>query len=118
MAFISMPFSTPERAGGCSGFETVDKAVIKPHKCQTMIRVTDLLSVADDFRSAAGLERESTLSHRIFGDTKVLARLRQGGEITVGRFNAAMQWLVLNWPDGSPKPAVLSAYPPPQEDAA
>lgn len=83
-----------------------------------MIRVTDLLDVADAFRLATGLDKESTLSHRLFGDTKVLRRLRAGGEITVGRFNAAMQWFVQHWPAGADRPSVLAVYPapPPQPD--
>lgn len=85
-----------------------------------MIRVSDLTDVADAFRSAAGVAKETTLSHRVFGDTKVLGRLRIGGEITVGRFNAAMRWFSDNWPPGSDRPEILSGYSAPgnEEDAA
>jgi hypothetical protein len=75
-----------------------------------MIRIPDLLSVADAFRAASGVERETTLSHRIFGDGKVLGRLRAGGEITVGRFNAAMLWFAESWPADVAQPEVLAPY--------
>jgi hypothetical protein len=49
--------------------------------------------------------------------------MRNGGEITVGRFNGAMRWLAENWPDGSDLPDNLAAYrspapETPNEDAA
>lgn len=63
-----------------------------------MIEIIHLLSAADAFKKATGLE-DVTLSHRMFGDSKKLAALRSGeADITVGRFNASMIWLSENWP--------------------
>lgn len=85
-----------------------------------MICISDLLDVADRYRDATGTP-ETTVSHRVFGDTKRLAALRAGREITVGRFNAAMHWFARNWPDGRDRPDVLDGChpaPDPEEDAA
>jgi hypothetical protein len=69
-----------------------------------MPEIAHLLSVADAFKTAAGLE-DVTLSHRLFGDSKKLAALRGGADITVGRFNQSMVWLSENWPAGAKWPA-------------
>ena len=90
-----------------------------------MITKLTLVAVADRFRVAAGDMREVTLSYRIFGDSKKLSALRGSADITVGRFNAAMQWMAEHWPEGHERPAALLRYvKPPQvpepseEDAA
>lgn len=75
-----------------------------------MLDVTDLLSVADTYRQLTGIEREVTLSYRIFGDSKCLAGLRGKKEITIGRFNNAMRWFAQRWPADHPLPDVLRAY--------
>ncbi len=68
-----------------------------------MTEISHLLSVADAFKSATGLE-DVTLSHRLFSDSKKLGALRAGADITVGRFNASMVWLSANWPEGAEWP--------------
>lgn len=84
-----------------------------------MISKDTLVLVADRFRLVAGGLAETTLSHRMFGDTKKIASLRAGSDITVGRFNAAMRWMAENWPEGEPLPRELLAYRKAQdEDAA
>lgn len=75
-----------------------------------MITKLTLVASADLFRAASGGMRETTLSHRIFGDSKKLTALRGSADITVGRFNAAMCWMAENWPEGHEVPASLSAY--------
>lgn len=78
-----------------------------------------LISVADTYLAISDARQESTVSHRVFGDTKKLASLRAGGEITVGRYNAAFRWFAANWPDGHPLPPSLLPYSPQtKEDAA
>lgn len=62
-----------------------------------MIDIGHLLALADAYKSATGLE-DVTVSHRLFGDSKKLAALRTGSDITVGRFNGAMDWFSANWP--------------------
>ena len=86
-----------------------------------MFTIETLLSACDAFRLAAGIERESTLSSRIFDDGKRLGRLREGREITIGGFNAAMTYLAAHWPADHPVPEALQPYrpsPTPSEDAA
>lgn len=74
------------------------------------LSIPDLLVVADAWKAATGIERDTTLSHRMFGDSKRLGQLREGRDITVGRFNAAMTWFAANWPEGAAMPAMLAAW--------
>jgi len=89
-----------------------------------MIKIEDLVAVADAYREAVGGATETTVSHRVFGDTKRLSALRDGREITVGRFNHAMRWFAENWPKEAEMPKTLSPYlgrdatPQPQGNAA
>lgn len=76
--------------------------------------ISHLLSVADAFKMATGLE-DVTLSHRLFGDSKKLLALRNGADITVGRFNASMGWLAANWPAGAVWPEHVSRPTPTKE---
>ncbi|MBA3576218.1 MAG: hypothetical protein H0W39_01180 [Sphingomonas sp.] len=62
-----------------------------------MIEIAHLLAVADAYKQATSLE-DVTVSHRLFGDSKKLAALRTGSDITLGRFNAALHWFSANWP--------------------
>lgn len=63
-----------------------------------MQQIAHLLSVADAYKSALDIE-DTTVSARVFNDSKKLSALRSGADITVGRFNSAMQWFSVNWPD-------------------
>jgi hypothetical protein len=80
-----------------------------------MLKVADLLAVADAYKRALHLE-DVTVSHRLFGDSKKLGALRQGAEITLGRFNASLQWLSEHWPEGVKWPQHV-ARPPVEQDA-
>lgn len=64
-----------------------------------------LLDLADAYKAAAGIERDTTLSYRMFGDSKKLRLLREGGDITLTRYHAAIEWLLETWPEGHPVPA-------------
>lgn len=64
-----------------------------------MIDINHLLKVADAYALACNIE-EKTVSNRVFQDGKKLAAVRGGKEITVGRFNTAIEWFSANWPDG------------------
>jgi hypothetical protein len=81
-----------------------------------MIALSDLLKVADAYIEATAI-KEVTLSHRLFGDSKKLAALRSGADITVGRFNGALGWFAANWPpeaswpDSIERPAVSEVSP-------
>jgi hypothetical protein len=80
-----------------------------------MIDITALLTLSDAYQAATGVP-ETTVSHRLFNDTKKLALMRVGADITVGRFNHALLWFSANWPEGCdwpdgvarPEPAVQS----------
>jgi hypothetical protein len=71
-----------------------------------------LIEIADAFRRTADGMPESTLSYRIFGDTKRLGALRDGREITVGRYNHALDWFDAHWPADVDRPAALIAASP------
>jgi hypothetical protein len=62
-----------------------------------MLDISHLLCVADAYKRATGLE-DVTLSHRVFRDSKKLAALRAGSDITTTRFNDAFVWFSDNWP--------------------
>lgn len=74
------------------------------------LRVEDLLAAADAWKEATGIGRDTTLSHRMFGDSKRLGQLREGRDITVGRFNAAMAWMAAHWPEGRAVPELLAPW--------
>lgn len=76
-----------------------------------MLTVTDLISIADEYRRIAGIERETTLSYRMFGDTKKLALLRSGGaDVTMTRFRAGLDFLLEHWPEAASMPEKLESY--------
>lgn len=77
-----------------------------------MLQVAHLISIADAYKVAAGVESDTTVSNRVFGDTKKLSALRRGADITVGRFNSAFDWFRSNWPAGAAMPAILSPSEP------
>ena len=81
-----------------------------------MSEISHLLTIIDTFTAATSV-KEVTLSHRVFGDSKKIAALRSGSDITLGRFNAALDWFASNWPDGIDWPSGI-ARPVTSEKAA
>jgi len=65
-----------------------------------MPQIADLLALADEYQRIDPVE-DKTLSSRVFADSKKLTALRSDSDITVGRFNSAVQWFSDNWPDGA-----------------
>lgn len=63
-----------------------------------MLEIRNLLDLADVYRVATKTE-DRTVSSRVFSDGKKLSALRMGADITVSRFNEAVRWFSLNWPD-------------------
>ncbi|TDX65174.1 hypothetical protein EDE12_103147 [Methylosinus sp. sav-2] len=57
----------------------------------------DLIALADAYAALTGAS-ETTISSRVFGDSKKLAAVRRGKDITLRRFNAAIGWFADNWP--------------------
>lgn len=85
-----------------------------------MLDIQNLITVADAYKAALQIENDSTVSSRVFGDSKKLASLRAGADITVGRFKAAMIWFREKWPEGKTLPPELGSLPatPPVSDPA
>jgi hypothetical protein len=69
-----------------------------------MINLAELLTLSELYSAATGAE-EKTVSSRVFSDSKKLTALREGADITTGRFNAAIRWFDANWPDGAEWPS-------------
>lgn len=80
-----------------SGINTIDiSGKITAYVC--MLKITHLLDLADRYQ-AVEFCADKTLSNRLFSDTKKLSALRNGADITVSRFNDAVQWFSHNWPE-------------------
>lgn len=71
-----------------------------------MFEIHHLILLADEYARVGAVE-EKTVSHRVFDDSKKLRLLREGGDITVGRFNSAVRWFSANWPEGADWPAEI-----------
>lgn len=76
-----------------------------------MSAIASLLKVVCVYRVAAGLSR-STVSWRMFGDTKKLASLEAGKDIQVTRLERAFRWLSDNWPAEAVWPAEIDRPEP------
>lgn len=63
-----------------------------------MSGIASLLKVVRVYQFATGLG-QSTVSWRVFGDTKKLGALEAGKDIQVTRLEKAVQWLSDNWPE-------------------
>ncbi|MGK8699705.1 hypothetical protein ACRS7F_13285 [Brucella anthropi] len=68
-----------------------------------MMNTAHILTLADAYKAALGLE-DKTVSSRVFDDSKKLTAIRTGSDLTVSRFNAALRWFDENWPDGAEWP--------------
>lgn len=75
-----------------------------------MFSIHDMILLAEAYAAGCAVE-EKTVSNRVFADSKKLAAMRAGGDITVGRFNSAMQWFSDNWPDTIDWPAGILRPP-------
>ena len=80
-----------------------------------MTGIDRLLTVARAFGEAAGLP-ETTVSWRVFGDTKKLPRIKAGADLQTRRLEMAMRWFSTNWPNGHawpedvPRPAAAPKH--------
>lgn len=83
-----------------------------------MFDINHLLSRADAYKLAAGVHDDTTVSYRVFGDTKKLQALRGGADLTTRRFNAAMRWFDANWPTEIASPATTSNNEPSHEKSS
>ena len=62
-----------------------------------------LLFLADAYQRAEKL-KTSSLSWRVFGDSKKLEALRSGRDISYRRLRHALRWFSVNWPPKLPWP--------------
>jgi len=68
-----------------------------------MIETSHLLKVVNAYRTASGLA-DGTISSYVFNDGQKIKHLRNGKDITVGRFNYALRWFSAHWPEGAAWP--------------
>ncbi len=68
-----------------------------------MPHVSHIIALADAWLVATGL-RETTLSNRLFGESKKLSLLRSGSDLTTGRYRMAVRWFAENWPENTDWP--------------
>lgn len=72
-----------------------------------MNAIESILTLADAFTKAENIEL-STVSWRVFGDTKKLPAMRAGADIQVTRATKALQWFSDHWPNGAEWPSEIS----------
>lgn len=72
-----------------------------------MSGIDQLILLARAYGTAEKIET-STVSWRVFGDTKKLDALLDGGDINVRRFERALRWFSDNWPEAAEWPEAVS----------
>lgn len=88
-----------------------------------MSATNHLLKLARVYGGALELG-QSTVSWRVFGDTKKLGAIDGGADIQVRRYEKAMAWFSENWPDGAawpddvPRPIPPAPAPEPSQATA
>lgn len=80
-----------------------------------MSQIDQILTLGRAYAEAEGIEL-STVSWRVFGDTKKLHALESGKDLHTRRAAAALDWFRSNWPERAEWP--LEATAPHQEGAA
>lgn len=80
-----------------------------------MVSAADILHLAEAFAAAKGITL-SAVSSRVFDDSKKLAAIKDGADLTLKRAAAALQWFSAHWPDGVEWPHDL-ARPAPSSEA-
>jgi len=96
-----------------SGKFTVDKTG-RFTDIASMSAIDQLLRVARAYAEIKAIPL-STVSSRVFDDGKKLKALEDGADISVGRFERALQWFSDNWPEGDwpsdvPRPDALADF--------
>ncbi len=69
-----------------------------------MTCIAQILALTEAFTKATGLEAK-TVSWRVFGDSKKLAAVAAGADLSTRRFEAAVAWFSANWPVDADWPA-------------
>ncbi len=79
-----------------------------------MSAIDHLIRLSADYAQATGVET-TTVSWRLFGDSKKLGAIIEGADIQVRRLERAIQWLSDQWPPGTEWPAGV-VRPPARSD--
>ena len=79
--------------------------------------VSHLLTIIDEYLRVTGT-KEVTVSFWVFNDSKKISSMREGADITLGRFNAALAWFSNKWPEGAAWPVDVVRPAPATESAA
>lgn len=69
--------------------------------------ISNIIALADEYGRAEGIEL-STVSWRVFGDTKKIAALKDGADLQTRRYAKALEWFSANWPVGAVWPATVT----------
>jgi hypothetical protein len=72
-----------------------------------MSGIDQLLALAREYARAEDVEL-TTVSWRVFGDTKKLGALESGSDIQVKRYEAAITWFDKNWPAEAAWPSAVA----------
>lgn len=79
-----------------------------------MVTARDILALAEPFAVATNVPL-TTVSSRVFDDSKKLAAIDAGADLTLTRFARAVEWFAANWPDNAVWPVgVERPSPAPQ----
>lgn len=73
-----------------------------------MSAIDQLLTVVRTYQEAVPDLEVSTLSWRVFGDTKKLGAIMDGADLHTRRHERALQWFSENWPEGATWPAEVA----------
>lgn len=65
-----------------------------------MSAINHLVEVAAEYGRAEAVD-DTTVSWRVFGDSKKLPAIKGGADIQVKRLERAMAWLSSNWPSSA-----------------
>ena len=68
-----------------------------------MSSLSPLMNLIDAYGALTELP-DVTISFRVFGDSKKIAALRGGGDITTSRLDHAVRWFSDKWPEGAEWP--------------
>jgi hypothetical protein len=80
-----------------------------------MVTAHDLLSLARLYADAENVPL-TTVSSRVFDDSKKLSSLQEGADLTLRRCGSALQWFSDHWPIGLAWPSETERPAPSQVD--
>lgn len=77
---------------------------------------SEILDIAKVYAIANGLDIK-TVSFRCFDDSKKLGAIELGGDLTLTRAKAALQWFSDHWPASAEWPSDIARPVPSKEEA-